>query len=572
VVGTEHIVIDKHELHPAWPRYSVIANNEIRDVLAHGVHMDVKRKSTTFGPGDSVWVRCMVRSDRMDPVRVRQILATLPFPCSHRIFKLVAVEVTIREVVIFRSDTHSPGDREERTIADTRQMVDKVLYPHEVHTIDLRTTIPYNHWRVTVNTAKHVEISYFMRVRGQIVPAGAGSPVSDAVIDQIPLQVSAYSRRDSEPLVALLTENEEEQSPEGGVLKALANEVLPAQSPPFIASGSVGLAASDEGSGARGSLPPSRAGRQSPSASGSTRSSTRLGSPDFAQDWGRVSQPGAATTSSYPQLPDESDDIRASTFPGRSQNSRMSEAFGLKLHASASAFPPTFQVANPSSTESSRNSAENEKRRLYEAASQQRDQTQSPPTSSTSLQGLNMWASDRNEKELLYRDARAGIEQSTASFSSAERTPSIDSSVGSGFAAASQWMTAQEEKKRYQAAQEQVRISQARGANGGEGSSSSSERQPVSSPPPGVTSPWLSAEEEKERLYSRAKAEAALGASGGSDGALLDSPSSSSSLKGPSPSASSYSSYPLAPGEKSMADACTYISRGVVDDGRVCAS
>jgi hypothetical protein len=495
-------------------------------------------------------------------------------------------------------------------------MVDRILYSREVHTIDLRATINPSHWRVTVSTAKHVEITYYMRVRGVIGLAGTtGShPVADAVVDRIPLQVSAYSRKDSEALVNTITQLAQEPGP-----KAIANEVLPSQT--------------SEETGARPKTTASTANTTTTTTSSPPPRSARFGSEDLAQEWGLASHPGS--TSSY-----SDEQRRFSTFPmastGGIRGSRLPEDFGGDF---SNRPPPSFQVANPSLPTSGESSpwqdAENEKRRLYELARERarsppppmssaavfgedfksrpppsfqvanpslltspsppppppgesspwqdaesekrrlyelaREQARSPPPPPTStVQEVNMWNGASSNKERLYFEAR-GLTRPDVETRS--RSGSSVASVGGGSSGNRgdgvtpppphhqqhhPWRRAEEEKRLlYEAAQEQVRYN-VLGLD--------TFRNDEASPPPPPAAdvqmmrrPWTSAAEEKERLYNLAKAEAALGATvaaAETTEAALEPGSSASS----SPSISSYSSYPLGPGEKSMVEACTYTS------------
>ncbi|KAH8914405.1 hypothetical protein BT69DRAFT_1074750 [Atractiella rhizophila] len=185
LIQTVPITLEKHDLHCAWPIYRPIPP-ETRNVILQeetgGVAMSFERKLTCYGPGDSVWVRLVFKSERVRPVRVR------------------GIEVVISETITFRPMvTNSKGSKtlstnaEQRTslIVDSKVVPNQMLYRGEPFTIDIKGTVPPNHPRVTVRTAKHIQVAYQLAVRALLDGFENGKD-RELIVDHLPTTISGF--------------------------------------------------------------------------------------------------------------------------------------------------------------------------------------------------------------------------------------------------------------------------------------------------------------------------------------------------------------------------------------------
>lgn len=183
IQSTQAIVIEKHELHSTWPIYAVPDDHEL---MANQVVARVYRKQTCYGPGDKVELRIILTSKNVSPVKIK------------------AVAVSIRETVTFKGNskrssrvlsggaTKTANQRTE-SIAQKAQNLGIKLYKGDTKTYDMSLTIPKNHSLMTIQTAKHIEISYTMRIY-----VDAKQPI---ILDHLPLTITSVPRAQSSSTV-----------------------------------------------------------------------------------------------------------------------------------------------------------------------------------------------------------------------------------------------------------------------------------------------------------------------------------------------------------------------------------
>ncbi|KDQ10215.1 hypothetical protein BOTBODRAFT_36489 [Botryobasidium botryosum FD-172 SS1] len=149
ISANAQIIIDKHELHSAWPIY---AQPDARSSVGEGVTLIVERTFSCYGPGDRVVVRASVRADHPSFVVLR------------------AYEFALRETVIYRPIIH-PGSSKKsgpqvRTthLGEQKVPMNAQLPRGMQHTAELGCQIPLAHKMMTVNTARYIEVSYSIHV------------------------------------------------------------------------------------------------------------------------------------------------------------------------------------------------------------------------------------------------------------------------------------------------------------------------------------------------------------------------------------------------------------------------
>ena len=105
---------------------------------------------------------------------------------------LRAFEFTLRESTVFRSGPTAGGKRtapqvKVTTIAEQKVPVNATLYGGTQHKSELVCTVPSYHTSATINTARHIDITYALTVKALM---GTGLPVT---ID-LPVVVSNWPK------------------------------------------------------------------------------------------------------------------------------------------------------------------------------------------------------------------------------------------------------------------------------------------------------------------------------------------------------------------------------------------
>ncbi|ESK96083.1 hypothetical protein Moror_7428 [Moniliophthora roreri MCA 2997] len=150
VVSTlAQIIIDKHELHSTWPVY---CQPETRQISHEGVTLTVERNHTCYGPGDRI-----------------SVMATLKSESTHTIL-LRGFELTLKESTILRAGPFTSGKKTQpqvrvATIDENKVPVNFNLYGGMVQKAELTCSVTPNHTTTTLNTARHIDITYVLSVK-----------------------------------------------------------------------------------------------------------------------------------------------------------------------------------------------------------------------------------------------------------------------------------------------------------------------------------------------------------------------------------------------------------------------
>ncbi|KAJ3799111.1 hypothetical protein GGU11DRAFT_743708 [Lentinula aff. detonsa] len=172
VVSTQTaIIIDKHELHSTWPVY---CQPETRQITHEGVTLTVERNHTCYGPGDRISVMATLKSDSLHTILLR------------------GFELTLKESTIFRAGPYTSGKKNVpqvrvAVVAETRLPVNFSLYGGMVQKAELTCSVSPNHTTTTLNTARHIDITYVLSVKALL---GTGQPL---VMD-LPVVLSNWQR------------------------------------------------------------------------------------------------------------------------------------------------------------------------------------------------------------------------------------------------------------------------------------------------------------------------------------------------------------------------------------------
>ncbi|GAA5915203.1 uncharacterized protein JCM6883_001766 [Sporobolomyces salmoneus] len=150
------------------------------------VGMRVVRKGAAFGPGDQVPIHVELRWNGEGPIR------------------LTKLEFVLREQIVFRYPSPNNSSYLVRSPPRTNSIFTcnanansnsndstpfAVLYKDELVTFDLTGTVPTSHPRVTVRTAKHIDVSYHFQIRALL------EGEAEVMIDQWPVVIGNVNAR-----------------------------------------------------------------------------------------------------------------------------------------------------------------------------------------------------------------------------------------------------------------------------------------------------------------------------------------------------------------------------------------
>lgn len=157
-------------MHSTWPIYQ---QPESRNHTEGSVTLIVERERTCYGPGDRVDISAIVKTDSLHTEILR------------------GYEFTLRETTVFRGSPTSgkkgaPAVRAVH-IGEQRVPLNVTLYGGTQHKAELNITIPQQHTTATINTARHIDITYTLVVKAQM---GTGQNV----VLELPVIVSNWPR------------------------------------------------------------------------------------------------------------------------------------------------------------------------------------------------------------------------------------------------------------------------------------------------------------------------------------------------------------------------------------------
>ncbi|KAG8900983.1 hypothetical protein FRC01_009978, partial [Tulasnella sp. 417] len=154
VTASCQIVIDKHELHSAWPMY---ARPESRSKMLDGYTLTVNRTHQAYGPGDRIAVQTLVKNDTPQVNQVRYY------------------EFSLREHVMYKPAGNQNGTRKMMTQPQTRARaiveqripitMASPLHPGMQAKAELSLQVPFNQTTTTVSFAHRIEVQFVIHVR-----------------------------------------------------------------------------------------------------------------------------------------------------------------------------------------------------------------------------------------------------------------------------------------------------------------------------------------------------------------------------------------------------------------------
>ncbi|KAL4266005.1 Arrestin C-terminal-like domain-containing protein [Pleurotus pulmonarius] len=177
---TTPIIMSKHELHSTWPVY---CQPEVRQVSAEGMVMTVSRDRTCFGPNCAITTMVVLKSERLGSNILRgfemQLVETMALTTAHTATKKALTQ------------TH------ETVRAECKLPVNVPLYGGEQRQVELRCLVPPHHACSTVNSARHIDISYNLNIRAFIA-------TGQQIALKLPVVVSSWPQEYSAEAVKLI--------------------------------------------------------------------------------------------------------------------------------------------------------------------------------------------------------------------------------------------------------------------------------------------------------------------------------------------------------------------------------
>ncbi|KAG8924206.1 hypothetical protein FRC00_005384 [Tulasnella sp. 408] len=180
------VIIDKHELHSAWPLY---ARPESRSMVLDGYTLTVNRTHQAYGPGDRIAVDTLVKSDTSQVNHIRY-------------------EFSLREHVTYKPAENQNGTRtlmaqpQTRTRAIVGQRTPMTMMPSALpHGMqvekELSLRVPFSQTTTTISFAHHIEVQFDIRIR-VILTAGP------QLLLDLPIIMSNWTRAQSIDLIRLI--------------------------------------------------------------------------------------------------------------------------------------------------------------------------------------------------------------------------------------------------------------------------------------------------------------------------------------------------------------------------------
>ncbi|GAA6009857.1 hypothetical protein JCM10207_002135 [Rhodosporidiobolus poonsookiae] len=157
------------------------------------IWMKATRPSAAFGPGDAVQVFAQVGWGGDKPIHLTRLdfvlreTITFRYPSPSNVNYIIRAPGKVS--TLFQANASISSD-------PSNPSAFAVLYPHEPVAFDLTGLIPPTHTRVTVRTAKHVEVSYHLKIRG-MVEGG-----DEVAIDNWPVVLSTVGSRVGKGIMA----------------------------------------------------------------------------------------------------------------------------------------------------------------------------------------------------------------------------------------------------------------------------------------------------------------------------------------------------------------------------------
>ena len=183
VIQSVHpILIEKHELHSTWPIYN---QPDLHSGERGLLRAKLRRERNCYAPGDRVKVKIIVMSNRVEPAKIKSVAFSIKETVTFHGLKSSRMTLTSNA-----ANSTKPASQHVETVTQKAKQVGKKLYKGDSMDFDLECTIPKSHSLMTISTGKHIEVSYTMRVYVDVSKA----PI---IIDHVPMVMTTFPRGQS---------------------------------------------------------------------------------------------------------------------------------------------------------------------------------------------------------------------------------------------------------------------------------------------------------------------------------------------------------------------------------------
>ncbi|KAA1067718.1 hypothetical protein PGT21_015237 [Puccinia graminis f. sp. tritici] len=150
---TLELEIPRYELLPAWPIYQRPAS-ESTSLL--GLSIKITNDRSAIGPGDQIKSKIEIESSNIHPI------------------KLIKFELNLTEKVISRSNPLTaednnkdvqPAEQKITHISTLQAKINHHVFQKDKLSFDMHIGLPHNHLKLTVSTASHLSIEYYLSLK-----------------------------------------------------------------------------------------------------------------------------------------------------------------------------------------------------------------------------------------------------------------------------------------------------------------------------------------------------------------------------------------------------------------------
>lgn len=181
IQAVQPITLDKHELHSTWPVYN---QPDTHAGERDGLRAKLRRERYCFAPGDKMRIKVIVSSNRVEPAKLKSVAVTIKETVTFHGVK------PNRKSLTSNSSSSKPSMQRVEVVTQKAKSIGKKLYKGDSKDFDLECVIPKQQSLMSISTAKHIEVSYTIRVYVDISKA----PI---VIDHVPMLMTTFPRQNS---------------------------------------------------------------------------------------------------------------------------------------------------------------------------------------------------------------------------------------------------------------------------------------------------------------------------------------------------------------------------------------
>ncbi|KAG0141496.1 hypothetical protein CROQUDRAFT_110444 [Cronartium quercuum f. sp. fusiforme G11] len=182
VTASKEVQIVRHDLHSTWPIYHPTELTTIED---RGLTMEVVRSKTGLGPGDEISSRIKLESQSIQPVKINRFEINITELVTFRLAGTSATALELSQTAsssvhdsprLLKKEPHQAQtegvEHKMSLVVNVHARVQETLLYKNCMSFDVRGIFPESHSRLTISSADHLSIQYFMRIRAVLESTG----------------------------------------------------------------------------------------------------------------------------------------------------------------------------------------------------------------------------------------------------------------------------------------------------------------------------------------------------------------------------------------------------------------